>query len=584
VDVVASLVVACADERGRRALSSALPSGVGSWQPLTPSSVAFTCSPGARLPLLDSRDAPAGLRAFSDWAAAVDSGLRTRVAITLPLCAGPVVVGFLQLHRPSGGSGGLEARMRDHGALRELADALGGSLFVRRAFALNRGGAPSRLPASGRRSSVASVTSTDDNRRSGESVSRMPRSPSIPLMVTSEEDDSQVWEQLAERAAADRETLLDWALDPWALSDDEVQRLVVSMLDSLGLLRRFRMSPSAVARLVADVASHYNANPFHCFRHAFLVALAVWRFMVAGRLASSSPGAPPLLGHLDVLALLLSALCHDLEHPGTTNAFQVNTCSALAQRYNDASVLENHHCAVATAMLEASGVLATLSADDRKTLRKAMITAILATDMSVHSALALHSAYPHACADLRFPFSEDLLVRVTTKVNAADEEAAARAQAAAEAGDGAFAETPTAASELCFPTASADDRALLVAFLLHCADLHNPLLPPAMSQRIAGELSREFAAQAAQEQAAALPVTVMLGTTELARAQMEISFIDFVVQPLYTTLLTIVPALADLAERVEANRECWAKKVHTQTVRRRSEGLELRRSLETCGH
>jgi hypothetical protein len=167
-------------------------------------------------------------------------------------------------------------------------------------------------------------------------------------------------------------------------------------------------------------------------------------------------------------------------------------------------------------------------------------------------------------------------------VAAADEEAEARAQAAAEPGaECVFAESPCAASELCFPTASADDRALLVAFLLHCADLHNPLLPPAMSQRIAGELSREFAAQAAQEQAAALPVTVMLGTTELARAQMEISFIDFVVQPLFTTLLTIVPALADLAERVEANRECWAEKVHTQTARRRSEGLELRRSLDT---
>jgi len=403
VDVVASLVVRCADERGRRALSSALPSGVGSWQPLTPSSVAFTCSPGARAPLLDSRDAPAGLRAFSDWAAAVDAGLRTRVAITLPLCAGPVVVGFLQLHRPSGGSGGLEARMRDHGALRELADALGGSLFVRRAFALNRG-APSRMPAApGRRSSVTSI---DDNRRNSDSASRMPRPVSVSFMAASEEDDVAAWQQLAERAAADREMLLDWALDPWALPDDEVQRLVVAMLDSLGLLRRFRMSPTAVARLVADMEKHYNANPFHCFRHAFLVALAAWRFVVAGHLASSAPGAPPPLGHLDELALLLSALCHDLEHPGTTNAFQINTGSALAQRYNDASVLENHHCAVATAMLEASGVLATLSADDRKALRKAMITAILATDMSVHSAcLRYRFCCLPVCADLRLFFT-----------------------------------------------------------------------------------------------------------------------------------------------------------------------------------
>jgi hypothetical protein len=41
---------------------------------------------------------------------------------------------------------------------------------------------------------------------------------------------------------------------------------------------------------------------------------------------------------IDCLALLLASICHDLEHPGTTNAFQVNTGSALALRYNDASV------------------------------------------------------------------------------------------------------------------------------------------------------------------------------------------------------------------------------------------------------
>jgi hypothetical protein len=210
--------------------------------------------------LLDSRDAPAGLRAFSDWAAAAEAGLRTRVAVTLPLCAGPVVVGFLQLHRP-GAPGGLEARVRDHGVLRELADALGGALFVRRAFALNRGGV-SRLPAARR----TSVFSADDSRRSNESdgrgsVATMTRVVSYSRMAASDTDDV-AWENLQESAAADREILLDWTLDPWQLADDEVQRLIVSMLDSVGLLRRFNMSPGAVARFVADVALRYNSCPF----------------------------------------------------------------------------------------------------------------------------------------------------------------------------------------------------------------------------------------------------------------------------------------------------------------------------------
>ena len=263
VDVVASLLVVSADERGRRALSGALRSDVGTWQPQAPSSVAVTCGPGARMSLLDSRDAPAGLRAFSDWAAAVDAGLRTRVAVTLPLCAGPVVVGFVQLHRP-GAPGGLEARLRDHGVLRELADALGGSLFVRCAFALNRGGV-SRMPAARR----TSVITADEGRRSNDSEGRgslptMTRVVSYSRMAASDSDDL-AWENLQESAAADREILLDWTLDPWTLADDEVQRLIVSMLDSVGLLRRFNMSPGAVARFVEDVALRYNSCPFRAF-------------------------------------------------------------------------------------------------------------------------------------------------------------------------------------------------------------------------------------------------------------------------------------------------------------------------------
>ena len=54
-----------------------------------------------------------------------------------------------------------------------------------------------------------------------------------------------------------------------------------------------------------------------------------------------------------------------------------------------------------------------------------------------------------------------------------------------------------------------------------------------------------------------------------------------VVQPLYATLLTIVPSLSDVAERIETNRECWASSLHTAAMRRRS--ME-RRSLDIARH
>ena len=49
----------------------------------------------------------------------------------------------------------------------------------------------------------------------------------------------------------------------------------------------------------------------------------------------------------EVLIMLVSAFCHDLDHPGYNNIYQVNARTELAIRYNDISPLENHHAAVA---------------------------------------------------------------------------------------------------------------------------------------------------------------------------------------------------------------------------------------------
>ncbi len=42
---------------------------------------------------------------------------------------------------------------------------------------------------------------------------------------------------------------------------------------------------------------------------------------------------------------------HDFDHRGFNNAFEVNSKSELAIRYNDASVLENHHVAATFAIM-----------------------------------------------------------------------------------------------------------------------------------------------------------------------------------------------------------------------------------------
>ena len=75
---------------------------------------------------------------------------------------------------------------------------------------------------------------------------------------------------------------------------------------------------------------------------------------------------------IDKLALLLSAIGHDLNHPGFTNAMLVNSRHYLAVRYNDISVLENHHAATLIQFLELEGCdfLLELTLDERTYVRR----------------------------------------------------------------------------------------------------------------------------------------------------------------------------------------------------------------------
>lgn len=94
---------------------------------------------------------------------------------------------------------------------------------------------------------------------------------------------------------------------------------------------------------------------------------------------SKSPMAN-LLQPFEALTLLITAIGHDVGHPGVNNGFLVTLNAPLAQLYNDRSVLESFHCAAYSQILRRYWPAAF---DDTK-MRHLMISSILATDMGMH--------------------------------------------------------------------------------------------------------------------------------------------------------------------------------------------------------
>jgi cAMP-specific phosphodiesterase 4 len=109
-------------------------------------------------------------------------------------------------------------------------------------------------------------------------------------------------------------------------------------------------------------------------------------------------------------AMLVGAICHDLDHPGVNNAFLINTRDVRALRYNDASVLENVHVATLYQLVGESPetnvfqyLEEDLSAWTR--VRKIIVSIIMHTDMIHHFSMVRlqHRPCPPLCPPLCSP-------------------------------------------------------------------------------------------------------------------------------------------------------------------------------------
>ena len=144
--------------------------------------------------------------------------------------------------------------------------------------------------------------------------------------------------------------------------------------------------------LVACRAAYNQFVPYHNFRHAVDVLQATFDFLIHTEALPpyrSTPNPLPtaqrsqitsLLKPFEALTLLVSAIGHDVGHPGVNNGFLVTLNAPLAQLYNDRSVLESFHCAAYSQILRRHWPRVF---EDRE-MRTLMISSILATDMGLH--------------------------------------------------------------------------------------------------------------------------------------------------------------------------------------------------------
>ncbi|XP_071145535.1 high affinity cGMP-specific 3',5'-cyclic phosphodiesterase 9A-like isoform X1 [Mytilus edulis] len=306
-----------------------------------------------------------------------------------------------------------------------------------------------------------------------------------------EEHNRNVFEKFRKMLQVDvtdevREYLRKPTFDNWQWDDPEMLILLRQMYIDLNLVSNLNIEMPILHNWLYEIYRNYNQVPFHNFKHCFMVAQMMYGLIWLIDL-------PSLLDDIEIFILLTSAICHDLDHPGYNNAYQINAKTELALRYNDISPLENHHCSVAFEVLEKRhcNVMRNLSKDQYKKVREGMIRCILATDMAKHNEILNNFK---SC-------------------------------------------TPS------FDFNNKDHKALLLMVLLKIADISNECRPLDVAEPWLECLLQEFFNQSDIEKLEGLPVAPFMDREKVTKSSSQIGFIKFALLPLFEALGQLFPVI-----------------------------------------
>mmetsp|Transcript_24408 Transcript_24408/g.45440 ORF Transcript_24408/g.45440 Transcript_24408/m.45440 type:complete len:936 (+) Transcript_24408:181-2988(+) len=324
------------------------------------------------------------------------------------------------------------------------------------------------------------------------------------VLVASQFDCPTVLSTLCAEDQQELSKLFEWQFNVLNIKEKaSLHYAVVALFDKEFNFGELNICREKVLAYILEVDRSYLMNPFHNFYHAVCVTHFDYMLLNASH-------AKTILSPVMIFASLLSALVHDVAHPGNTNMYEINMRSDLAILYNDTSVLENHHCSTAFRLMnkEGLGIFDGLEFAERAEIRKMMIACIIATDMHYHVSL------------------------IELISNRASQEK--------------------------WQIDNFTERMNYGKILLHAADLSNPTRPFATSKAWAERVSEEFNAQGKNEKENGIPVSTFLLSHDLKSfVKNELFFSGHIVFPMWKELVRLYPTMSHITDQIATNLESW---------------------------
>ncbi|XP_039678843.1 cGMP-specific 3',5'-cyclic phosphodiesterase isoform X2 [Perca fluviatilis] len=312
--------------------------------------------------------------------------------------------------------------------------------------------------------------------------------------------------QVATVPSAQSLRLLDFSFSDFDLSDTETTLGTIRMFVDLNLVQNFQMKYTNLLKWILSVKKNYRKNvAYHNWRHAFNTAQSMFTLLKSGRLQNN-------LSDLEVLALMIATLCHDLDHRGVNNSYIQRSDHPLAQLYCH-STMEHHHFDQCLMILNSSGnqILSGLSLDEYKATLKMIERAILATDLALY--MKRRGEFFELTKNSQFVWEDE------------------------------------------------NHRELLRSMLMTACDISAITKPWPVQKRIAELVATEFFEQGDKERQELNiePSDLMNREKRDKIPSMQVSFIDAICIQLYETLAGMSEYCSPLLEGCQINRQHWKR-------------------------
>ncbi|XP_005683216.1 PREDICTED: rod cGMP-specific 3',5'-cyclic phosphodiesterase subunit alpha isoform X2 [Capra hircus] len=162
------------------------------------------------------------------------------------------------------------------------------------------------------------------------------------------------------------------------LTELELVKCGIQMYYELKVVDKFHIPQEALVRFMYSLSKGYRRITYHNWRHGFNVGQTMFSLLVTGKLKR-------YFTDLEALAMVTAAFCHDIDHRGTNNLYQMKSQNPLAKLHGS-SILERHHLEFGKTLLrdESLNIFQNLNRRQHEHAIHMMDIAIIATDLALY--------------------------------------------------------------------------------------------------------------------------------------------------------------------------------------------------------